>query len=208
MATLIVLIFVAAAVGAVGLVISNLSDMQASKLDTAGLRPEISAAIQNADLSQMTALCARYPESPIGRVVRSVIAESDRLPADEMTRSELLRMLLDQGLATETERASRGPSLLRTIGFACIPLGLMATVWNIWPAMASAGWLDSPHQVPSYTTMARAVPYTIGGLILSLAVLVLYKYLKARTSAALSELDDSCSDLLAAFLSRPGGKCP
>jgi len=202
MTTLIVMIFVAAAFGAVALVISNLSDMQASKLDTAGLRPEICAAIQNADSSQMTALCAKHPESALGRVVKDVFARSCQLPADEATRSELLRMLLDQALSGETERASRAANLLHTIGFTCIPLGLMATVWDIWLAIAS------PDPAPLFATTASAVPYTIAGLVLSLTVLALYKYLKKRWSAGLSELDDSCSDILCAFLSRPTGKIP
>ena len=202
MTTFTVLIFLAAAVGAVALVISSLSDMQAARLDSAALRPQIGAAIQNADPSQMTALCATHPESALGRVVRDVLAKSSHLPADEATRSELLRMLLDQALEGETERASRATNLLRTIGCACIPLGLMATVWDIWLAIAS------PYPAPLYATTASAVPYTIAGLVLSLTVLALYKYVKARMGTALSELDDSRSDILCAFLSRPIDKRP
>jgi len=202
MTTLIVLIFLAAAVGAVALVVSSLSDMQASRIDTAGLRPEICAAIQNADSSQMRALCARHPESALGRVVRDVLAKSSHLPADEATRSELLRMLLDQALDGETERASRATNVLRTIGFTCIPLGLMATVWDIWLAIAS------PDPAPLYAMMASAAAYSIAGLLLSLTVLGLYKYLSSRLNAGLSELGDSRSDILCAFLSRPTGKRP
>lgn len=208
MTALIVMAFFAAAIGALTVVISNLSDLQASKLEAARLRPEISAAILNGDPCQMTALCAGHPESALGRVVRDVFAKSDQLPADDATRSELFRMLLGQALARETQRASRGPNLLRTIGFTCIPLGMMATGWDMANAIASPGWRDSNHLVPPYAAMASAVPYTIAGLLLSLTVLALYKYLKSRLGTALSELDDSCSDILCAFLSRPTGKGP
>jgi len=205
MATLIILIFIATAVTSISLVISNLSDMQAARLDTASIRPEISAAIQNADPSQMMALCARYPESALGRVAKDVFAKSDLLPADEATRSELLRMLLDHALAREAERATRATNLLRTIGIICIPLGLMATISDIELAIAPLGWRNSQHLAP-LAAMASAAAYTTAGLLLSLSVLALYKYLKTRRSTALSELDDSCSELLAAFLSRPTGR--
>jgi biopolymer transport protein ExbB/TolQ len=206
MVALIVSVFFVAGISAAVLVIDGLSDMQASKLETARLRPEISAAIQNADPSQMTALCARHPESALGRVVKEVFARSDQLPANPAARSELFKMLLHQALAAETERANRGTNLLRTIGLAYAPLGLMATAWDMANAIASPGWQESNHPLPPYAMIASAFPYTIVGLLLSLTVLALYGYLKKRWSAGLSELDDSCSDLLCAFLSRPTGK--
>jgi biopolymer transport protein ExbB/TolQ len=202
MVTLIVLVFFVAGISALALVMSNLSDMQASKLETASLRPEISAAIQNADPAQMTALCPRHPESALGRVVKAVFARSDQLPPNPAARSELFKMLLQQALDSETERANRSVNLLRTIGLVCTPLGLMATAWDMSNAMAAPGWLESHHPVPPYAMVAGAFRYTIAGLLLSLTVLALYKYLKKRLSAGLSDLDDSCSDLLCAFLSR------
>jgi len=85
---------------------------------------------------------------------------------------------------------------------------MMATGWDMANAIASPGWRDSNHLVLPYAAMASAVPYMIAGLLLSLTVLALYKYLKSRLGTALSELDDSCSDILCAFLSRPTGKRP
>jgi len=71
----------------------------------------------------------------------------------------------------------------------------MQTVWDCSP-----GWFETD---PPCAMMARAVSYTIAGLILSLAVFGMYKYLRARFTSELSGLDEACSDLLSVFLAHP-----
>jgi biopolymer transport protein ExbB/TolQ len=199
MATLTLGFFFIISVYSAVVVLGRLADLNASKFDTASLRPELNVAIISGDVNQALALCERRQNSVLGRVMKEAAARMNSVRGSHAARTEMFRLLLDEAQAREAARADRTTGRLLTIASICAPIGLMATAWDASSAMDYLA--DYEGISPLWHRLSDAFPYAIAGMILSIAAFGCYKYLDARFRAELASIRDCTSDLFCAFLS-------
>src|SRR5215831_13747353 len=107
MGTLTMIFFFGVGVYSAVLVLCCLADLNASKLASADLRPELNAVMMNGGPNEMLALCESVGNSALGRAVKTVAATLDQAGSPAAARAETLKLLFDTAHAREEEMASR-----------------------------------------------------------------------------------------------------
>jgi hypothetical protein len=165
------------------------------------LKLELAAAIQNAGSAEALELCSRYRRCSLARIAAEVVLKSRQLGSSAATRSEILRIILNQACLHETHRINRASAMLRAVAFLSAAIGMMLATWNVRDSFGFV-ILCVPELSRMATDISEALASLISVIFSSLSTYLLYKYLEASSRAEILRLRDDSSGLLCAFLSR------
>src|SRR5215831_5955907 len=103
----------------------RVSERQAERL-----KPELAAAIRNAGSAEVLELCRRYRRCSLARIANEAVLRTDRLGGPAASRSEILRIVLNQACIREQHRVGPVLIMLRGVAFLSAAIGMMVAASN------------------------------------------------------------------------------
>jgi len=188
------------AVFCTALALWRLAGLSISKRQAECLRPELAATIRNADSAKVLELCRQYRRCSLARIGNEVVLRTRQLGGPVDSRSEVLRIVLNQACIREQRRLSRVSTILRTVAFVSGAIGMMVAASNIADALGFVNFCV-PEESRMGGDISQALALLTGSLVLSLFVSLLYRYIRSSSRAELVRLQDDSSALLSDLLS-------
>jgi hypothetical protein len=182
------------------LTLCHRAGLRTSRRQAELLRPALAAAIRNSGSAELLELCGRYPRCALARIAKEAVLRTQRVGGSAASRSEILRIVLNQACVREQHLLNRVSRRLRAVAFLSAAIGMMVAASNTADAL---GFISFCVPVESWKggELSEVVATLIAGLSLSLFVFLLYTYIEACTRSELARLQEDSSSLLCDLLS-------
>lgn len=149
-------------------------------------------------------LSKAMPESPMGRITRSALAEMEGLSAyvsyDSLEhRGELVRESIERAVETDKEKNERGLVYLAFCSATGPLIGLLGTVWGIMDSFYQIGKQGSGNITVVAPGIAEALLATMSGLLVAIPASVGYNAFTGFNRKAEAMMFNFGSELVSLF---------